>query len=237
MKRLILLVAIAAMSAGTPILQAKDPAAEPSKKKIEKSVRLTDADSKKTIKLAAGASFDIALKGNATTGFQWQVGKIEGDAVRQEGKVDYVSDKHPAKMVGFGGTFVFHFNVTKAAKTKIRLVYVRPWEKDTPPEKTFEVVIDPSSLATVDGTLLFEGTVVSIENSPLPKSTQNFVVTMQVDRLLKGQFKGKTFQFRVHSPTQSGLKLKGKYAVEAKRIEGGYTVDQNQWTRPPAVSH
>ena len=52
-------------------------------------------------------------------------------------------------MVGFGGTFIFHFNVVKATKTKIRLVYVRPWEKDKPPEKTFEVTIDPSITADV----------------------------------------------------------------------------------------
>jgi hypothetical protein len=45
-------------------------------------------------------------------------------------------------MVGFGGTFIFHFNATKAAKTTIRLVYLRPWEKDKPPLQTFELTID-----------------------------------------------------------------------------------------------
>ena len=56
---------------------------------------------------------------------------------------------------------------------------------------------------------------------------------MRVDRVLKGRFKGKTFQFRVHSPTKSGLKLKGKYTVEAKLVNGKYTVEQDQWMRPP----
>jgi inhibitor of cysteine peptidase len=146
MKRLILLLLVVALFAGSPVLEAKDDATAP-RKKVEKSMRLTDADNKKTVALAAGTAFDIALKGNATTGFQWQVGKIEGEAIRQNGKVDYVPDKHPERMVGFGGTFIFHFTLTKAAKAKIRLVYVRPWEKDKPPEKTFEVVINPAPSA------------------------------------------------------------------------------------------
>jgi predicted secreted protein len=226
MNRLILSIAIAALFAGISILQARDSAAAPSKKG-EKSVRLTDADNKKTVQLPVGTSFDVALKGNATTGYQWQLDKIEGGGVRQAGKIDYVPDKHPERMVGFGGTFIFHFDVVKATKTKIRLVYVRPWEKDKPPEKTFEVTIDSSAAAEM---LVFEGTVIAIENSPLPKSTQNYLVTMQVNHVLKGQFKGMTFQFRVHSPTKSGLKLKETYTVEAKRFNGKYTVDQYQWT-------
>jgi len=142
MKRSILLLLVVALFAGYPVLEAKDDATAP-RKKAEKSMRLTDADNKKTVAVAAGTAFDIALKGNATTGFQWQVGKIEGEAIRQNGKVDYVPDKHPERMVGFGGTFIFHFTLTKAAKAKIRLVYVRPWEKDKPPVQTFEITIDP----------------------------------------------------------------------------------------------
>ena len=62
-------------------------------------------------------------------------------------------------------------------------------------------------------------------------STQNYVITMRVDRVVKGQFKGKTFQFRIHSPALSGLEVGKKYTVEAKRTKDGYTVDQYQWVR------
>jgi inhibitor of cysteine peptidase len=139
MKRSIPPIVAAAMLVAIPLMYAN--AASPLKKG-SKAMQVTDADNGKTIKTAAETSFDIALKGNATTGFQWKVEKIEGKAVKQKGKNDYVPDKHEKDIVGFGGTFVFHFDVTKEAKTKIRLVYVRPWEKDTPPAKTFAVVID-----------------------------------------------------------------------------------------------
>jgi inhibitor of cysteine peptidase len=152
-KRIIPLLAIAVLATGNSMSYANDEAAAPSEtKKVEKPMRLTDADNKKTVKLAVGKSFDVALKGNASTGFQWKVEKIEGDGIKQKGKVDYVPDKHPERMVGYGGTYVLHFNVAKAAKTKIRLAYVRPWEKDKPPEKSFEVGIDSSVAAAKDGT-------------------------------------------------------------------------------------
>jgi predicted secreted protein len=227
MKRFLPLFAITALSLGTALVQAAEPVAPP--KKDHKLMRLTDADNQKTVAMAVGTAFDIALKGNATTGFQWRVDKIEGNAIRQVGKGDYVPDKHPEKMVGFGGTFIFNFDLTKAAKTTIRLVYVRPWEKDKPAEKTFEAVIDSTGAA--DDTLVFEGTVAKLEPSPLPDATQNYTITMQVTRVVKGRFKGKTFEFRIHSPTKAGLKLNEKYTVEAKRTKDGYTVDQDQWRK------
>ena len=83
-----------------------------------------------------------------------------------------------------------------------------------------------------DDLLVFEGMVTSIEISTIPMSTPNYVVTMRVDRVVKGQFKGKTFQFRIHSPALSGLEVDKKCTVEAKRTKDWYTVDQNQWMRP-----
>jgi len=78
MKRLILLFAVVVLSVDAPLLHAKDPAAAPSKKATN-AMRLTDADNKKTVALPVGTSFDVALKGNASTGYQWQLGKIGGD--------------------------------------------------------------------------------------------------------------------------------------------------------------
>jgi inhibitor of cysteine peptidase len=103
--------------------------------------QLTEADQGKTIQVPSGKPFDVALEGNPTTGYDWQVGKIEGDTVMQVGKMDYVPKKHPQGMVGVGGTCVFHFKVVKPGKTKIKLKYLRSWEKKKP-EKTFEAEID-----------------------------------------------------------------------------------------------
>ena len=134
MKQLILIL-VASMSFGVATIQAKDGDAKTVKK-------LTDADNGTTVKIAVDTPFDVALAGNATTGYGWKVEKISGDAVVQKGEMEYIVNKHPKRMVGVGGTSIFHFEVKKTAKTKIELVYVRPWEKDKPPVKTFMMTID-----------------------------------------------------------------------------------------------
>jgi inhibitor of cysteine peptidase len=45
-------------------------------------------------------------------------------------------------MVGVGGTFVFKFSAAKAGKTEVNLEYVRPWEKNKKPVKTFTATIE-----------------------------------------------------------------------------------------------
>jgi inhibitor of cysteine peptidase len=144
MRRLFFLSALIALFSCAAAVQAK--AGEPvgPRDKDTTVKQLTEADNGTTMKIAVGAKFDIALKGNATTGYQWKVAKIVGDAVVQKGEPDYVVEKRRKRMVGVGGTFLFHFEVKKAGKTKVELGYARPWEKDTPPVKTFVVTIDSS---------------------------------------------------------------------------------------------
>jgi inhibitor of cysteine peptidase len=123
-------------------VQAKDGDAA---KETEKAGRtLTDSTNGCTMKIAVGEAFDVALKGNPTTGYGWTLKKIGGGAVAQKGEMEYVADKHPGQRVGGGGMSIFHFEVKKAGKTKIELTYARPWEKDTPPLNTFSATIDSS---------------------------------------------------------------------------------------------
>ncbi len=79
--------------------------------------------------------------------------------------------------------------------------------------------------------LVFLGTVEKVEASPLPQSTLNWIVHCRVDQILSGNFSGRTFSFRVHSPVKSGLEVGKQYKIVAKRTIGGYTVDQFQWTK------
>lgn len=79
--------------------------------------------------------------------------------------------------------------------------------------------------------LVFRGTVTAIVNSPIQRSNHNWMITMRVDQIDRGQFNGPTFNFRVHSPSQSGLISNGTYRVETKLTQDGYTVDEFQWNR------
>jgi len=133
MRRVLFPALAAIVLLGVAALQAKDG-------KVVK--KLGDADNGRTVKIAVDEPFAVALESNRTTGYGWTLQKIDGGAVVQKGKPEYVQKKHRKNMVGVGGTEIFHFEVKKAATTKIELVYVRAWEKDKPPVKSFSVTID-----------------------------------------------------------------------------------------------
>ena len=75
------------------------------------------------------------------------------------------------------------------------------------------------------------GTVEELYSSPLAQSRFNYVVQCRVDKILSGDFSGKTFSFRIHSPSQSGLEVGKQYKIEAKRTPEGFAVDQYQWMK------
>jgi len=99
----------------------------------------------KTIPVEAGKAILVKLAGNPTTGYQWSLSKLDGEAIEMVGKPDYVADKHPRKMVGSGGTYVFTFRALKPGKATLTLAYARPWEKNTPPIKTFTLTVEVSA--------------------------------------------------------------------------------------------
>jgi predicted secreted protein len=90
---------------------------------------------------ASPAVIKICLAGNPTTGYQWDLDKIEGDGVKQVSKTKYKQDEKPAQKVGIGGTFTTTFLTTGKGETTIRMKYFRPWEKDAKPEKTFSITV------------------------------------------------------------------------------------------------
>jgi inhibitor of cysteine peptidase len=103
---------------------------------------VTEADAGKTLKLGDNKVVSISLAGNATTGYSWSVTKVDGVALEQMGDIQYVPLKAPAGMVGTGGTSVVKFRAVKAGQATITLGYARPWERGTPPTKTFTVTIE-----------------------------------------------------------------------------------------------
>ncbi len=63
-------------------------------------------------------------------------------AIEQTGDTKYTTNPHNPGMVGVGGTFLFTFKAAKPGKTEVNLEYVRPWEKNKKPVKTFTTTIE-----------------------------------------------------------------------------------------------
>jgi len=115
------------------------PAADKPKDKDGDSIKLTLAEDGKTIKAAIGKKIEISLKGNPTTGFEWRMAELKSEAVKADGKGEYVPDKNDPPRVGSGGTFVFKFIAVKPGKVTLKFEYLRPWEKEKNPAQKFSV--------------------------------------------------------------------------------------------------
>lgn len=100
---------------------------------------VTKADNGRTVTVAVGATIHVRLAGNPTTGYRWRTAKLDGSAVKQEGKPAYEARQHPPGMVGVGGTYTFKFKAVKPGSAEVGLQYSRPWEKNKPPAETFRV--------------------------------------------------------------------------------------------------
>ena len=98
----------------------------------------TYTDPGQTIDISVNQEFVIALGSNPTTGYSWQ-------ASYDQSILELVEKiyKEEAKqgVVGAGGVEYFRFKALKAERTKITLVYKRPWETEILEQKVFTLNI------------------------------------------------------------------------------------------------
>ncbi len=92
-------------------------------------IKLTALNHGKTIAAVVGQKIVVTLSGNPTTGFSWNLSKLDGASVKQVGKMEYVQDDAAKGKVGVGGKFTFTFEATKAGKSALNFEYKRPFEK------------------------------------------------------------------------------------------------------------
>ena len=99
---------------------------------------LTDADNGKQVNVKSGEVITLTLESNPTTGYSWQVIKINNAILTQVGDVEYKSDGRT--IPGAGGMETFRFEAVGTGETTLELGYMRPWES-VPPIETFTVQI------------------------------------------------------------------------------------------------
>lgn len=111
----------------------------------ESFVCLAEADNGRTNFINVGREVEIALKGNPTTGYSWEVVSFSTNIIKQIGMVQYLPDNSSAAggipRVGAGGKFTFRFKALGAGHAQIKLIYRRPWET-TVHDRVYSVVLD-----------------------------------------------------------------------------------------------
>jgi inhibitor of cysteine peptidase len=88
--------------------------------------------------ISQGEELVIRLPGNPTTGYLWEVFSYDSNMLRLKAESVFVAD---ADRTGAGGQTIFQFVPCEIGPTRLKLIYRRPWEKDTLPVQVFEVVV------------------------------------------------------------------------------------------------
>jgi inhibitor of cysteine peptidase len=99
---------------------------------------LTEKDNEKEVEASVGTQVRIELPENPTTGYQWKVCDLNGEALALKSD-DYVPG-HPSA-IGGGGIRQFVFEVMSPGETKLCLKNMRAWEGEEAAVKTFAVTI------------------------------------------------------------------------------------------------
>ncbi len=102
------------------------------------SVKLGEKDLGRTVEMGVGDTLEIVLRGNPTTGYIWDIAFADTAILRKVGETKFKADR---KARGSGGKIIIRFKAAMAGKTSLKLIYHRPFEKDRPPIKTFEVTV------------------------------------------------------------------------------------------------
>jgi len=97
----------------------------------------TYMDASQVIKVKVGEEFTIALKGNPTTGYDWECTSVY-EWIQPLGKT-YQADN--TGLVGSGGTDSFSFKAHAKGTATLAFSYKRSWETTAADQKTFTVEV------------------------------------------------------------------------------------------------
>jgi inhibitor of cysteine peptidase len=97
---------------------------------------LTEVKAGQRVQVSTGQVLGINLEANPSTGYLWEVSAINPNILQQTGEPEFKSD---SKLVGAPARQLIRFNVIAPGECRLELIYHRPWEKDTPPARSFSV--------------------------------------------------------------------------------------------------
>ncbi len=96
----------------------------------------------KNITVSINDKFTIKLPSNPSTGYTWDfVSQPDAHFLTLISDKQYEQKKVPSRLVGQGGTDVWHFKALKAGQTTIDFIYKRPWEQTSEGQKIYSVVV------------------------------------------------------------------------------------------------
>jgi inhibitor of cysteine peptidase len=105
---------------------------------VQKPTRLSEEDAGRTVELQAGDKLEVSLKGNPTTGYQWEMAVVDAAILKLVGEPEF--NPHSSAL-GAGGKVTLRFEAVAAGQTTLQLIYHRSFEKNVPPLRTFKATV------------------------------------------------------------------------------------------------
>jgi inhibitor of cysteine peptidase len=109
------------------------------KQPAEKTMVVTENRNGQAVNVRVGDEVVIQLSAQMGTGYSWQLRAGEGKIAVPQGEPELKST--PGQAPGAAEQQVFRFKIQAPGNTTVQLQYVRPWEKNQPPRKTFQVTL------------------------------------------------------------------------------------------------
>lgn len=105
-------------------------------------VQLTAGDAGSTVHVKQGATVEVSLEGNPTTGYTWETVPDRSSLLAQQGQPVFAADNNA---LGSGGMMTLRFRAVQAGTAPLKLIYHRTFEPGVPPLHTFDVtiIVDP----------------------------------------------------------------------------------------------
>lgn len=105
---------------------------------MTKTVQLGKEQNGSQVKLKIGDELAISLHGNPTTGYMWEVDRVDAAILQQAAPAEF----HPqSELLGAPGVIILYFKAVHAGETSLELVYRRGWEKNTPPLDRYVIAL------------------------------------------------------------------------------------------------
>ena len=105
------------------------------------TITINENNLKEKYSLRKSDIIEVILNANPSTGYKWEIVSINTT------KVKTVDETYTAKVAnenigGSGGSKIYLFEAINRGDTIIKLKYSRPFEKDLPPKKQFEINLE-----------------------------------------------------------------------------------------------
>lgn len=91
------------------------------------------------VALKIGDSVSVEVDGIPSTGFTWEIDNLDESLLLQQGEIEITQESD--RLGGISKYRIF-FKAVNSGTGVLRLIYHRPFEKDQPPERVYEIAFD-----------------------------------------------------------------------------------------------